>query len=67
MRYLELGMDRHHYSIAFRRYRNDILKDNIGWMLTVLVAAVFGFVMLRALRRRKHKDVPDDEGGVMDA
>jgi streptogramin lyase len=67
MRYLELGMDRHHYSIAFRRYRNEILKDNIGWMLTVLVAAVFGFAVLRALLRRKHRDVADDEGGIMDA
>ncbi|MCL2663375.1 MAG: NHL repeat-containing protein [Oscillospiraceae bacterium] len=67
MRYLELGMDRHHYSIAFRRYRNDILKDNIGWMLTVMVAGIFGFVVLRALRRRRHKDVIDDGGGTMDA
>jgi hypothetical protein len=67
MRYLELGMDRHHYSIAFRRYRNDILKDNIGWMLTVLVVAIICFVTIRTLRRRKLKDLIDDGGGTMDA
>jgi hypothetical protein len=67
MRYLELGMDRQHYSIAFRRYRNDILKDNIGWMLTVLVSAIFCFVVIRTIRRRKRRDVIEDEGGVMDA
>jgi hypothetical protein len=36
-------------------------------MLTVLVAAIIGFVAIRALRRRKHKDIIDDGGGAMDA
>jgi len=67
MRYLELGMDRHHYSIAFRRYRNDILKDNIGWMLTALVVAIICFVTLRTIRRRKLRDIGDNEGGGLDA
>jgi len=67
MYYLKLGMDRQHYSIAFRRWRNDMLKDNIGWILTVAVGGIFGFVIVRAvLRRRKGHEEPD-EGGTFDA
>lgn len=43
MEYLKRGMNREYYSIAFKRYRNELLKDNIQYVLTgavVLVAAL---------------------------
>lgn len=46
MYYLELGMARNYYSIAFKRYRNQILTENASWVLTgvaVLLLAWFGF------------------------
>ncbi|MDR2571871.1 MAG: NHL repeat-containing protein [Oscillospiraceae bacterium] len=68
MRYLELGMDKYHYSVAFRRYRNDVLKENIGWIMTTGLAVVGICILLNALRRRKHGYLPEDnEGGVIDA
>jgi hypothetical protein len=39
MKHLKLGMNRTYYSIAFKRYRNQILKDNLGIILTMAVAA----------------------------
>ena len=68
MYYLKLGMDRQHYSIAFRRWRNDMLKDNIEWILTGAVGGILAFVIIRAIikKRRKLFDV-DDEGGAFDA
>lgn len=45
MYYLELGMARNYYSIAFKRYRNQILTENASWVLTgaaVLLLAGFG-------------------------
>lgn len=42
MKYLELGMNREHYSVAYRRYRNDKLTSNASYILTgvaVLIAA----------------------------
>ncbi|MGN0505396.1 MAG: gluconolactonase [Lachnospiraceae bacterium] len=46
MYYLKLGMARNYYSIAFKRYRNQVLTDNASWFLTgvaVLLLAWYGF------------------------
>ncbi len=53
MEYLKLGMDREYYSIAFKRYRDDILKDNLGYILTggmVLVIVLFIRKMIKKSR-----------------
>jgi len=67
MYYLKLGMDRQHYSIAFRRWRNDLLKENIGWILTVAVGGIFAYVIIRAVIRKRRGDTDVDEGGAFDA
>jgi len=64
MRYLRLGMDRHHYSIAFRRHRNEVLSDNISWILTTGLVLIVGVVTFRAIRRRRNGYV--QEGDMMD-
>lgn len=53
MKYLKLGKNRKYYSIAFRRYRNDILRDNLGYVLTGL--AIFGLVfsVYKYIRKRR--------------
>ena len=46
MHYLEIGMAREYYSIAFKRYRNQVLTENLSWILTgavVLVVAYYGY------------------------
>jgi len=67
MHYLRVGMDRENYSIAFRRWRNDILKENIGWILTVAVGGIFAYIIIRAAVRRRRKDRDESEGGAFDA
>jgi hypothetical protein len=52
MRHLRLGMDRTYYSIAFKRYRNDILKNNLGIILTVVVVAALALYIWNTI---KHK------------
>jgi len=47
MEYLERGMNREYYSVAYKRYRNEMLKANIQYVLTgvvVLVAALVVFI-----------------------
>jgi hypothetical protein len=39
MVYLRRGMDIHYYSIAFRRWRTEVLKDNINLILTAVTLA----------------------------
>jgi DNA-binding beta-propeller fold protein YncE len=54
MRYLRLGQSRTYYSIAYRRYRNDVLKENMQWILTgVLVLAVGIPITVKVIKKRK--------------
>jgi len=57
MYYLEIGMARDYYSIAFKRYRNQILTDNASWFLTgvaVLLVLWFGYKGWK--KRKKGED-----------
>ncbi len=52
MKYLELGMSREYYSIAFRRYRNEFLARYIGSFLSGLLILIIGGVIYAKLKRR---------------
>ncbi|MCL1806620.1 MAG: gluconolactonase [Oscillospiraceae bacterium] len=52
MKHLKLGMNRTYYSIAFKRYRNDLLKQNLGYILTAAIALSLGLYVWRTV---KHK------------
>jgi len=53
MYYLELGMAREYYSIAYKRYRNEILSQNIGYVLTGVMVLVAGVLVLKQIKKRK--------------
>jgi hypothetical protein len=68
MKYLRLGQNRMYYSIAYRRHRNDVLKENLPWVftagLTILVALPITITVIK--RRRKAHNTPNAEGGKAD-
>ncbi|MDR1598728.1 MAG: NHL repeat-containing protein [Oscillospiraceae bacterium] len=66
MRYLKLGMSRQYYSVAFRRYRNEILKANLGGILTAAVSLAVIMVIVRAVLRRRGGQRVEPEAGLMD-
>ncbi len=54
MKYLKLGMNREYYSIAYRRYRNGILTENIGYFLTgILILVVLIIIVKKVIKKRK--------------
>ena len=53
MKYLELGMNREYYSVAYKRYRNEILRDKASYILTGGIVAVAVFVVAGKIRKRK--------------
>lgn len=55
MEYLKLGMDREYYSIAYKRYRDKILKDNLAIILTSGLVLVMGMVVIKKVRNKKHQ------------
>lgn len=55
LEYFKLGMDRDGYSVAYKRYRREVMKEHFGTFLTVLLilAAVSGAFKLVSSRRQK--------------
>jgi hypothetical protein len=61
MKYLKLGMDREYYSIAYKRYRDDFLKDNLGYVLTGGLILVIVIVIKNIIKKRTLRRVDEDE------
>lgn len=59
MLYLRRGMNREYYSVAFKRWRNERLRNNISFILSgVVAAAVLAVLWMKAVRpavRKKAK------------
>ena len=59
MLYLRRGMNREYYSVAFKRWRNERLRNNISFILSgVVAAAVLSVLWVKAVRpavRKKAK------------
>lgn len=53
MKYLKLGKSKKYYSIAFRRYRNDLLRDNLGYVLTGLVVIILVLSIAKRIRKKR--------------
>lgn len=53
MHYFELGMNKKYYSIAYKRYRNQILADNLGWILSIVIVLIIGLVVFKRIRNKK--------------
>ena len=53
MKYLKLGMNREYYSVAFKRYRSEFLKEYLGYGLTAVIAVPVLIALANKLRDRK--------------
>jgi hypothetical protein len=64
MHYLTLGMNRDYYSVAFKRFRNEILQESLGTFLTVGLALILTWVILwrTVLKKRLKNRTAEEEG-----
>ena len=53
MYYLELGMARDYYSVAYRRYRNNFLTANANVLLSILFVIIIAWVVWRRIKKKK--------------
>lgn len=53
MKYLKIGMNRDYYSIAYKRYRSDILREYLGPVLTTGVVLAIGLWIVMRIRDRR--------------
>ncbi len=61
MEYLKLGMNREYYSIAFKRYRDDMLKENMAYVLSGGLLLVIALFIRKAIKKRKIKGATENE------
>lgn len=63
MKYLELGMNRKYYSVAWKRYRNEILTENMSLVMTGAGVLIVGWLVYKnVVRKRLGKS--SKEGGL---
>ena len=56
MLYLRRGMNREYYSVAFKRWRNERLRNNISWILSgIIAAAALGVISVKVIAPRIRK------------
>ncbi len=55
MKYLKLGMARSYYSVAFKRYRNELLRRHANIILTALFLGALGIYAYPKIKKMKKK------------
>jgi len=53
MKYLKLGMKRDYYSIAYKRYRNSVLRENANYFLTGIVILIVSWKGVKTIRIKR--------------
>lgn len=53
MEYFKLSRNQKYYSMAFKRHRNDVLRNNLQNFLTISVVAVGGVIIYKKVRRSR--------------
>ncbi|WP_334075074.1 NHL repeat-containing protein [Paenibacillus sp. A14] len=64
LEYFKLGMDRKNYSVAYKRYRREVMKEHFGTVMSVLLAAALAFAAYRIARHWKQRRKRGHEAGV---
>jgi DNA-binding beta-propeller fold protein YncE len=66
MHYLRLGQSRSFYSVAYRRHRNEVLRNNMSWILSGVMLVVLAIPISYKIRKRKHGDDGSEKGGFVE-
>lgn len=65
MEYFKLGMQRKYYSIAFKRYRREIMQEHFGTFLSVLVTVIVLLISFRIFRKWRLRRAGRHEAGAL--
>lgn len=65
MKYLKLGMNRKYYSIAWKRYRNELLAQYMNIIMSAVIVLIVIIVIYRKWHRKKKRMKKSTEGGLV--
>lgn len=55
MEYLKIGMNRKYYSIAWKRYRNEMLTENMNVLMTAVIVLIALYILYQKVLKAKIK------------
>lgn len=55
MEYFRFGYDKYYYSRAYKSYRNEIIKDNFGYIFLALLAIPAITITIKQIKKRKDR------------
>lgn len=65
MKYLKLGRNRKYYSVAWKRYRNELLIAHINVIMTAVIVLIIAYlVYAKLLKKRRAQGHRAKEGGL---
>jgi hypothetical protein len=64
IQYFELGMQRKNYSVAYKRYRREVMKEHFSTFMTVLIVFIIAFIAYRAARQVRRRRIESREAGL---
>jgi hypothetical protein len=64
LKYFELGMDRKNYSVAYKRYRREVMKEHFGTFLSAGTGGLLLYAVYRTVRYRKQRRAGKHEAGL---
>lgn len=62
--YFKLGIQRKDYSVAFKRYRKEVLQEHFGTIMSVGLTLVLAFFAFRIYKSRRTRRVAKHEAGL---
>jgi len=65
MEYFKLGMQRKYYSVAFKRYRREVMQEHFGTFMTVVVALVAALIGFRIAKKWRKRGGNSSEAGLL--
>lgn len=63
MKYLEIGMNRKYYSVAWKRYRNEMLTQYMNVIMSAIIAVIVLLIVYRKLIKPKMREKRRDRDG----
>ncbi|MFA7417667.1 MAG: hypothetical protein WCZ19_03905 [Acholeplasma sp.] len=55
MEYFQYGYDKYYYSRAYKSYRNELIKDNFGYIFLVLLTIPAVVIIFKQIKKRKDR------------
>lgn len=65
MEYFKLGMQRDYYTVAFKRYRREVMQEHFGTFMSVMLTLVIVFFSLRFVKRWRLRRIVNRETGAL--